>query len=100
MNPKYTSYSGTWGTSTFAKGYYGSNYHYHDPVVGGTDTFTWTLNIANSGTYEVFARWTQETEEPSRAYDATYTIYHDGGNTLVVVDQSESWAGKTGQRHK
>ena len=77
------SFSGTWDTSTFAPGFFGLNYHYH-AAAAGTDTFTWTPTIATPGSYEVFARWTQD---PSRADDATYTIYHDGGNTSVVVDQ-------------
>jgi hypothetical protein len=77
------TFDGTWGTSSWAPGYYGTDYHYHD-AGAGTDTFTWTLPITAAGTYEVFARWT---EDPSRAPDATYTIYHDDGSTPVSVDQ-------------
>lgn len=79
------SYTGVWLTSSWAPGYYGTNYHYHKPgTVGGDDTFTWTPTITTSGQYEVFARWTSD---PNRAPDATYTVYHDAGNTLVPVDQ-------------
>jgi hypothetical protein len=77
------SYTGTWSTSTWAPGYCGTNYHYHEPG-SGTDTFTWTPTITTAGTYEVFARWC---EDSSRAPDATYTIYDDGGSTPVSVDQ-------------
>jgi hypothetical protein len=83
MDPTYASYLGTWGTSTYAPGYYGANYHYHT-AASGTDTFTWTITITTPGTYEVFARWT---DGDTRAPDATYTIYHDGGSTDVVKDQ-------------
>jgi hypothetical protein len=83
MDPNYVSYLGTWGTSTYAPGYYGANYHYHT-AASGTDTFTWTITITTPGTYEVFARWT---EHSNRAPDATYTIYHDSGSTDVVKDQ-------------
>ena len=76
-------FTGTWGASSSLPGYYGSNYHYHT-TGSGTDTFTWTPTISTSGTYSVYARWTQD---PSRAPDATYTIYHDGGTTPVSVDQ-------------
>jgi len=84
-NPDGT-FTGDWGTSSYAPGYYGDDYHYHEPGAG-TDTFTWTLTVTTPGTYEVFARWTQD---PSRAPDATYTVYHDGGSTPVSVDQRSS----------
>jgi hypothetical protein len=74
---------GAWGTSSYAPGYYGTNYHYHTPGAG-PDTFTWTPTIDMAGFYEVFARWT---EDPSRAPNATYTIHHDGGISPVPVDQ-------------
>jgi len=77
------SFTGPWPASSSVTGFYGYNYQYH--LAGsGTDTFTWTLTITTPGTYEVFARWTQD---PSRAPDATYTVYHDGGSTPVAVDQ-------------
>jgi hypothetical protein len=82
------SFEGSWGTSSYAAGYYGSNYHYH--VAGsGADTFTWTPTITTAGRHQVFARWTTSGVEPdnSRANHATYTIYHDGGSTVVEVDQ-------------
>jgi hypothetical protein len=77
------SFTGTWGTSDWAPGYYGSNYHYHT-TGAGTDKFTWIPVISAPGNYSVYARWTQG---PTRAPDATYTIYHDGGNTPISVDQ-------------
>jgi hypothetical protein len=75
--------SGTWGVSTFAPGYFGPNYAYH--LAGaGPDTFTWTPTVTSTATYKVYARWTQD---PSRAPNATYNIFHDGGTTPVSVDQ-------------
>jgi hypothetical protein len=76
------TFTGAWGTSTFAPGYYGSNYHYHLPGAG-TDTFTWTPVVTIPGTYEVFARWTDGVTRPT---DATYTVYHDAGSTPVPVN--------------
>jgi hypothetical protein len=81
------AYSETWGTSTYAPGYYGTNYHYHD-AASGTETFTWTPTITTAGTYRVWARWTTgEEPDTSRADDATYTIYHDDDDTSVSVTQ-------------
>lgn len=77
------SHTGTWGTSSSIPGYYGSDYRYHT-TGAGTDTFTWTPEILEPNTYSVYAQWTQD---PSRAPDAAYTIYHDGGSTPVMVDQ-------------
>jgi len=76
-------FTGSWPVSGSLPGFYGSNYQFH--VLGaGTDYFRWTPTIPTAGTYEVFARWTAEA---ARAPDATYTVYHDGGNTPVQKDQ-------------
>jgi predicted CXXCH cytochrome family protein len=81
-NPAGT-FTGNWPTSSWAPGYYGSDYAYHD-TGAGSDTFTWTPAISTPGTYTVYARWTQD---PTRAPDAAYTIYHDGGAAVVTVNQ-------------
>jgi hypothetical protein len=75
---------GAWGVSTWCGDYNGTNYHYHTDA-SGTDTFTWPLTVTTVGTYEVFAYWC---EDATRATDATYTIYHDGGSTPVSRDQT------------
>jgi len=46
---------GTWPSSTSAGGYYGTDYDYHAPGAG-TNTYTWTLNVATAGTCNVYAR--------------------------------------------
>jgi len=55
----------------------------------GTNTFTWTANVATAGTYEVYARWTAY---PNRATNAKYTITHSGGSDLVTVNQQANTA--------
>ena len=45
----------------------------------------WTLPIATPDTYEVFAKWAPRADLAS---DATFHVYHDGGITDVVVDQT------------
>ncbi len=89
-NPEGTA-DGTWGTSSWSPGYYGTDYRFHT-AGAGTDTFTWTpttATITTAGSYKVWARWTNSGADPdtSRAWDATYTVYHDAGSTPVVKDQ-------------
>lgn len=81
---------GTWPTSTSVSGYYGANYQPHAAGTGA-ETFTWTLNVATAGTYEVYARWTAH---PNRASNAKYTVTHAAGQDTVTLDQqmnSASW---------
>ena len=77
------SHTGTWSTGS-NPGYYGTNYHYH-AAGSGTDTFAWIPTITVPGTYEVFARWVAD---PVQATDATFTVYHDDGNTQVTRNQT------------
>ena len=74
---------GTWPASTSVTGYYGTNYQPHAAGTG-TESFTWSLNVATAGTYEVYARWTAH---PNRASDAKYTVSHAGGQDLVSISQ-------------
>jgi len=81
---------GTWPSSTAVAGYYGTNYQPHAAGTG-TESFTWTLNVAAAGTYEVYARWSAY---PNRASDAKYTVTHAGGQDTVSVNQqanNASW---------
>ena len=74
---------GTWATSTSVGGYFGANYQHH-PAGAGANSFTWTPAIPSTGTYKVYARWTQH---PNRSIQATYTVNHAGGSTAVTVNQ-------------
>jgi RHS repeat-associated protein len=77
------SATGTWPNSTSVSGYVGSNYQVHAAGTG-SNVFTWPLNVATAGSYEVYARWTQH---PNRATNAKYTVNHDAGPTVVTVNQ-------------
>jgi len=55
------------------------------PPGASPNTATWSAAIPASGTYEVYARWTQH---PNRASDAKYTVNHSGGATQVTVNQA------------
>ena len=46
----------------------------------------WTPSVAQTGQYEVYARWTQHA---NRATNATYTITHASGSTPVTVNQQQ-----------
>jgi hypothetical protein len=54
------------------------------PPGAAPNTATWSATIPSSGSYEVFARWTQH---PNRASNAKYTVNHAGGSTQVIVNQ-------------
>jgi predicted CXXCH cytochrome family protein len=86
-NPDGT-FEGEWPSETSSPGYYGTDYQVHD-VGSGTDYFRWTPNIALSGIYEVLTRWTSD-YDVYRAYEAPYTIHHDGGTASELVYQRNS----------
>jgi RHS repeat-associated protein len=56
------------------------------PPGAGANTATWTPNVAQAGTYEVYARWTQHA---NRATNATYTVTHAAGASAVPVNQQQ-----------
>jgi hypothetical protein len=64
---------GSWGTSSYTPGYYGSNYRYID-VSPGANSAKWSLNLPE-GKYEIFAQWA---EFDNRASNAKYTIFNNG----------------------
>jgi len=77
------SYVGTWQLSTTTDGYYGSGYRYRW-AGSGSNRATWSFSISTIGSYEVFARWTSQS---NRATDAPYTVNHADGSTTVDKNQ-------------
>jgi len=75
--------TGTWPASTSAPGYVGANYATHAAGTGA-NAFTWSLPVAQAGTYQVFARWTASS---NRATNATYAIATASGSVTVSVNQ-------------
>ena len=59
------------------------------PPGAAPNTATWTPNVAQAGTYEVYARWTSHA---NRATNATYTVTHGSGSSAVTVDQQQGGA--------
>jgi len=76
--------AGTWTTSSTGSGLYGFDYQTH-AAGSGTNTFSWKLNIPQSGTYEVFVRYPQVS---GAATDAKFTIENAAGSTTKTVNQS------------
>ena len=72
--------TGTWSTSG-SPGYDGGTYRWTTP--GGSETATWTANLADAGEYEVFVWYVPGTNRPTAAKydivaaDQTYTVYVD-----------------------
>jgi len=70
-------------TSSSVAGFLGANYR--AARSGIDETATWTPNLPQVGTYEVFVRYTAH---PLRATNATYVVTHDGGTSTIVIDQT------------
>lgn len=70
-------------------GAYGADLMYcYNSAGTGTATATWTLDITNAGDYAVYAWWKAGA---SRASDAPYTIYYDGGSETVGCGPEDRW---------
>ena len=78
--PDFFSAVGSWTSSTWRPGFFGTDYQYA-AAGDGSKTATWTFEISQAGQYEVAARWTASS---NRSPDAPYTILNNG-NVLGVV---------------
>uniref|UniRef100_UPI00384BE0E5 golvesin C-terminal-like domain-containing protein n=1 Tax=Neorhodopirellula lusitana TaxID=445327 RepID=UPI00384BE0E5 len=83
-NPAFAIESGNWAASSSALGFIGTDYRY---ASGGDKTARFTPTIASAGTYEVFANWASH---PSRATNAPIEVVHEGGTSVVTVDQTQN----------
>lgn len=76
--------TGTWTPSTYAPGYYGSNY-IHDGNTGkGSKSVRYTPTIPSTGRYDVYLRWTSGT---TRASNVPVDVASASGTEQLVVDQ-------------
>ncbi|GEM_PF-5273555 len=78
-----TSSTGNWKTSS------GINPFGNNSLYSGQsgDTYTYRINLATPGTYQVYARWT---EWPSRRTSVPYEISHLDGTSTVNVNQQRN----------
>src|SRR5262249_46289623 len=68
-----------------ADGRYGPDYAIHAGGGTGSNTFTWQLQIPESGKYEVFVQYPNVS---GAATDAKFTITNADGSTTRSVDQT------------
>ena len=64
-------------------GYYGYNYQYHSAGTG-SNTATFNMFVSVAGRYKVSVSWLPNA---ANATNATYTIEHADGNSIVVKNQ-------------
>jgi alpha-L-rhamnosidase len=79
------AFTGTWVRNTINEvdQRYGASFHY--AAAGDGSIFAkFTPNLSTAGSYNVYAWWTTHT---NRATNAPYTIYYNGGNQTVTVNQ-------------
>lgn len=81
--------TGSWTASTFTTGFHGANYLHDDNTAKGTKSVRFTPTIPVSGDYDVFARWTSET---NRASNVPIDIVSSAGTTTVSIDQRANGA--------
>ncbi|MEV4764361.1 DNRLRE domain-containing protein [Micromonospora chokoriensis] len=79
-----TTATGTWPTANTATNRYGIDYATHAAGTG-TNVFTWQLNVPQSGTYQVYARFPTVS---GAATDAKYTVTSSAGPTVKTVNQT------------
>ncbi|WP_445319867.1 golvesin C-terminal-like domain-containing protein [Micromonospora sp. ZYX-F-536] len=79
-----TSATGTWPAANTATNKYGSTYATHAAGTG-TNAFTWQLNVPQSGTYQVYARFPTVA---GAATDAKYTVTSSAGPAVKTVNQT------------
>lgn len=61
-------------------------YQYHKPGTG-KDSFTWNFSNTETTKYQVYVRWEKHKQPAS---NALYTVRHDGGQTVIKVDQKKN----------
>jgi protein phosphatase methylesterase 1 len=79
------SLTGSWATASASADKYGSDYRYKSGGTGSASA-TWNLNVPQTGTYEVCVLYPQGS---NRATDAPFTVNHNGGSTLVRINQQQ-----------
>ncbi|MCX6354742.1 MAG: glycosyltransferase family 39 protein [Candidatus Aureabacteria bacterium] len=84
--PGFKIVSGKWNSS-YTNGCYGKTNHWIGAGGGGLAEAQWNIVIPKTGTYEVFALWTQSLD---RARNAPYLIRHADGIDTVRVNQREN----------
>ena len=77
---------GAWSTGTSSTDKYGTDYRFKSTAATDSPA-AWTPNITASGSWQVYAWWTQGT---NRAPSCYYMVTNTGGTTNVYVNQQAS----------
>lgn len=78
--------SGTWSTRTDGTGEYGTNYARARTATSASGQVQWQPTIPSAGDYEVFVWY--PSGDGTHITDARYTVYYNGGNQAVTVNQT------------
>lgn len=78
--------TGAWSASTSAVAFYGQRYRTAPVSAQGTATAEFVPTIPAAGRYPVYVWFAKGS---NRARDARYVVHHTGGQTAVVVDQTQ-----------
>ena len=78
---------GTWVAATSSPGYYGTNYIHNNNTGQGAKWVIYQPNLAATGTYNVYMRWTAAT---NRAAVVPVDIFTSNGVQTVTVNQREN----------
>lgn len=85
--------TGTWLPATGATAHYGTVSDYASSTGSGANAMVYAPSLPNAGTYRVEA-W--NSCFPGRGVNVPHEIVHDGGSSVVAVDQSTA-SGSCGQ---
>ena len=75
---------GAWNTSSATAGYHGADYLHNQNNGAGQKSVTFTPDLPSAGSFEIFLRWTSES---NRASNVPVDIVHAGVTTTVTVNQ-------------
>jgi hypothetical protein len=83
---------GTWTSSTWDSGYYGTNYLHDGNTNKGQKSVTFRPVLTNAGSYEVFLRWTSSN---NRATNTPVTLITSNGAPPVQLTVNQQVNGGT-----
>ena len=81
--------TGTWTSSVYTPGYYGTDYIHDGNTAKGSTSVRFTPTLPSSGNYTVYARWTADT---NRATNVPIEIVASTGTTTVTVNMQATGA--------
>jgi hypothetical protein len=84
VDDKAATLVGTWTSSTYTAGFYGTDYLTDGNTAKGTKTATFTPTLTAAGNYNVYARWTVG---PTRATNVPFFVTWNGGSATISENE-------------